>query len=184
MNKDHKPLSGFTLIELLIVVAIIGILAAIAVPNLMLAHVKCKVARATNDMRVIGMALELYRVDNTAYPPSYLSQIPMLASLNKTELNRLSTPMEYITRVPEDVFKVEDPFYQDYAPIDYYNPKDFSLIPVDGRVPEWILISLGPNQMLDYRSSSQILYDPTNGTISEGDILFTDKGLTESFPEQ
>ena len=59
---------GFTLIELLIVVAIIAILAAIAVPNFLEAQVRAKVSRTKNDMRTYATALESYRVDNNAYP--------------------------------------------------------------------------------------------------------------------
>src|SRR5690606_31388316 len=59
---------GFTLIELLIVVAIIAILAAIAVPNFLEAQTRAKVSRVRNDMRTMATAAEAYRVDNNDYP--------------------------------------------------------------------------------------------------------------------
>ena len=59
---------GFTLIELLIVVAIIGIIAAIAIPNLLNAVDKGKQKRTMSDLRSIATAIEAYSVDNTFYP--------------------------------------------------------------------------------------------------------------------
>jgi len=59
---------GFTLIELLIVVAIIGIIAAIAIPNLLNAIDRGKQKRTMADMRSIGTSIESYAVDNNFYP--------------------------------------------------------------------------------------------------------------------
>ena len=59
---------GFTLIELLIVVAIIAILAAIAIPNFIEAQTRSKVSRVKADMRSLATAVEAYRVDNNRYP--------------------------------------------------------------------------------------------------------------------
>ena len=59
---------GFTLIELLIVVAIIGIIAAIAIPNLLNAINRGRQKRTMADMRSIATAVESYEVDFNFYP--------------------------------------------------------------------------------------------------------------------
>lgn len=63
MNKK-----GFTLVELLIVIAIIGIVAAIAVPNLLTALQKGKQKATMGDMKTIGGAIEDYMTDNYMAP--------------------------------------------------------------------------------------------------------------------
>ena len=63
-----KRQEGFTLIELLIVVAIIGIIAAIAIPNLLNAIDRGKQKRTMADIRSIGTACEEYSIDNNFYP--------------------------------------------------------------------------------------------------------------------
>ena len=64
----HRKDKGFTLIELLIVVAIIGIIAAIAIPNLLNAIDRGKQKRTMADMRSIGTACESYAIDVNRYP--------------------------------------------------------------------------------------------------------------------
>ncbi len=59
---------GFTLIELLIVVAIIGIIAAIAIPNLLNAINRGRQKRSMSDLRTVGTAVEAYAVDMAFYP--------------------------------------------------------------------------------------------------------------------
>ena len=74
---------GFSLIELLIVVAIIGIIAAIAVPQLMNAMDRGRQRRSMADMRNIATANGTYRVDLSAYAttlalltPNYMQVAP------------------------------------------------------------------------------------------------------------
>src|SRR3984893_19583310 len=68
-----KRQSGFTLIELLIVIAIIGILAASAIPNMLNAVQRGKQKRTMSDMRALATAIEAYAVDNNSYPAAACS---------------------------------------------------------------------------------------------------------------
>src|SRR5436309_12600716 len=70
--RQRSSNKGFTLIELLIVVAIIGIIAAIAIPNLLNAIQRGKQKRTMSDLRSIGTAIESYQVDN-GFPPGTTS---------------------------------------------------------------------------------------------------------------
>ena len=86
MRRDK----GFTLIELLIVVAIIGIIAAIAIPNLLNAVQRGKQKRTMGDMRTVATAVESYAVDNNSYPS--ISTITGLSIyLEPTYIRRLPT---------------------------------------------------------------------------------------------
>ena len=121
-----RRLQGFTLIELLIVVAIIGILAAIAVPNFLNAQVRAKVARAESEMRSLQNSLESFFIDNNSYPPMDSDRIRMrrqykglgseadAPNINVAHIMigtrgdrriYLTTPVAYISSIPYDPFR-------------------------------------------------------------------------------
>jgi len=147
---NHRGRGGaiaFTLIELLIVVAIIAILAAIAVPNFLEAQVRAKVARVQSDMRTMATALETYHVDNNAYLPRFGGQSVNYAtetslgppvptqygaaagtrlkdSFGNPSLILLTTPVSYISTLMQDTF--DKGIYRTTVDvpriIDYYDP--------------------------------------------------------------
>lgn len=148
---------GVTLIEILIVVAIVSILAAIAVPNYLEAQVRSKVARAKADMRTIATALEAFRVDKNGYPegtdnpalfpPKVAAALGGLApgfyalrtqgssgEIAGKDFATLTTPVAYIHTIPDDPFARKGFTHLPYA---YRNSKRLR--------SGWIITSAGPD---------------------------------------
>ena len=219
-NKINFRMRAFTLIELLIVVAIIAILAAIAVPNFLEAQTRSKVARCAADMRSLRTAIESYRVDNNKYPETDIGETDIAQP--GVGMYRLTTPLSYMTSVPKSPFKEQNLGYPGFPdPANQKNANREQLYlwvnakhnpgyttdssPADGlddsyqldrvvylaegnlaktlaeRIKgEWMLKSVGPDN-LDNRDDQQLkggvtgtdarVYDPTNGTVSAGDIV-------------
>jgi len=191
---------GFTLIELLIVVAIIAILAAIAVPNFLEAQVRSKVSRTRADMRTLATALEAYNVDKNRYPPDATNGGVKLLP----RLVHLTTPVAYITsvipdpwsdRVAEGVLgaayanaykdsggQIMRPITFDYAKFDDFGSDQtptglaaWNNITSNIGSIRWAINSPGPlpEGWVFLGFSSLVLYDPTNGTVSRGSIMRT-----------
>ncbi|MCB9769179.1 MAG: prepilin-type N-terminal cleavage/methylation domain-containing protein [Candidatus Omnitrophica bacterium] len=105
--------SGFTLIELLIVIAIILILIAIALPNFIEAQNRARVTTAKANQRGIQTALEAYQTDFRQYPVGWhlfsVQQPPIPANFPEDlfvrwRLKILTTPIAYLTQLPESPF--------------------------------------------------------------------------------
>lgn len=169
--------SGFTLIELLIVVAIIAILAAIAVPNFLEAQTRAKVSRTQADMRTLATALELYTVDHNrtmtsltgflgapspSVGPSLISSSLLGSRWVSYRLRRLTTPIAYINQVIPDVFVKDgrakplpnkNAFYDTFDYADWYYGKEvLKGVASGGRTSggAWRLSSAGPDMVQAY----------------------------------
>lgn len=181
----NKKVYAFTLIELLIVVAIIGILAAIAVPNFLNAQIRAKVASTQADHRSLATAIESYQIDNNMYPPTPNTS----GNLRFARLAKLTSPVPYMSTVPLDpfrdgvdplnsgtLFQPEDSAYPlwdpEYADQRRKSGNVFDMIPEQkSNMGAWVLHGAGPDT--DYEAAQGMplhLYDSSNGVRSGGDI--------------
>jgi len=180
---------GFTLIELLIVVAIIGILAAIAVPNFLNARTRALVSRVYAEQRAIEDALTAYKLDENAYPvdsgTACIAPPRVTIDLNGikqtvTGIGVITTPIAYMNRVPQDPFiPPRDPdigWYQCYVYFGSNAP--FNYGEFEGR-SNYIIYSVGPDKKLQWSFGGN-RYSPSNGLVSEGDIIRVGPGLRNS----
>ena len=182
MNCNLTPRKAFTLIELLIVVAIIGILAAIAVPNFLNAQTRAKIARAEADMRSLRTAIQSYQIDSNHYPPGRRQPDPV--SL-RDRLSLITTPIAYIAAIPADPFWNEfsilsPEFYDTYDYLDAASPAvhDGRELGELSRGYSYRLASAGPDNVMragviHYAAEGHIGidYHSSNGLVSMGDIV-------------
>ena len=215
---SKTKICAFTLIELLIVVAIIAILAAIAVPNFLEAQTRSKVSRVKSDMRSIDTGFKSYQVDNNSFPaPSFWKDIVLDGGGRRVfEFKRynawksITTPVAYFTGdIPVD------PFIKDVPENDSNHRNSFeigfgngntgyrpngdgpSVRDLDNEWINWVenggdpptrkrdtyvMMSLGPDHAdqtnmggAQIKADGSVVgearaYDPTNGTVSVGEI--------------
>lgn len=177
MFFNAKKKVGFTLIELLIVVAIIGILAAIAVPNFVNARLRALIVRVYSEEKSINTAYLMYRMDNQAWPP-HIDGDP-------AQHRFVTTPIAYLTTSIADPFQKEG--VTDAATIGWYKGQyheepgvqmrsEFMAVgdaaakryAEENKNAAFFCRSVGPD--MDKVSERSLPYEITNGLVSQGTL--------------
>jgi len=96
--RSNLLADGFTLIEIMVVLVILGLLAVIVVPSIMDRPDQARQVKAEQDIRGLGSALKLYRLDNFGYPASSQG----LRALLEAPANARKWKGPYIERLPKD----------------------------------------------------------------------------------
>lgn len=183
---------AFTLIELLIVVAIIAILAAVAVPNFLEAQTRAKVSRAKSDIRSMVEATEAYCVDHNRYMlffgstnPKDVERLYRDYKVIEDALYSLTTPVAYMAALPpvapfggwqgvsHTADDLEGYYYMgpDLWAARNPNPKAYSF-PESYTDVKYSFQASGPSKEFSGNYGDFLPYDTTNGTRSNGEIIY------------
>jgi len=146
---------GFTLIELLIVVAIIGVLAGIAIPNFLSARTKAKVSREFADMRNVANGLEMIYLDNTTYPADNNAVIAAISG--------------YVSSIPSDPFNPKGTRTKLPAGGWAITTNSYGYVMSTGNQC-WLLLANGPNVAADINSNSPAALNWTQAYRVAGNI--------------
>ena len=131
LQKLNKNRGGFTLVEIMIVVAIIALLAAIAVPNFLRARKRSQATRILEDLRMIDSALDQYAIETnkTTGATAIWTDIKAYLKVGSTLYNSTGTDLlgnsfganftvDSIPKVPTATFES----LSDVAPNDFWSP--------------------------------------------------------------
>ena len=102
MMLNERKQGGFTLIEIMVVVVILGILAALVVPQVMNRPDQAKVTVAKGDIKAIGAALDMYKLDNYAYPSTQQGLDALVEKPGGNPQPKNWNRDGYLKRVPKD----------------------------------------------------------------------------------
>jgi prepilin-type N-terminal cleavage/methylation domain-containing protein len=129
LKNINKRRGGFTLVEIMIVVAIIALLAAIAVPGFLRARKRSQASRILNDLRMIDSAVDQYAIETnrstgnvvgTVDWTNYLKKGSVLYNTGKDLLGNAYGPqtVDSLPKVPANSFAT----LSDVAPADFWSP--------------------------------------------------------------
>ena len=110
-SAAHAVQRGFTLIELMVVLVIIGVLAALIVPNVIGRADDARATAARTDVNNIMQALKLYRLDNQRYPTGEQGLQALVSRPTATPIPSNWKP--YVEKLPNDPWG---------RPYQYFNP--------------------------------------------------------------
>ena len=133
LQKLNQKRAGFTLVEIMIVVAIIALLAAIAVPNFLRARKRSQATRILEDLRIVDSAIDQYAIENNKSGgatvnwtdvQSYLKKGSVIYNSGGTDLlgNKFSTNASFSV---DSLPKLNSSSYDklsDVAPADFWSP--------------------------------------------------------------
>jgi len=101
-HSENRSQLGFTLIEVMVVIAIIGIMATLIVPQIMSKPDEARVIAAKQDINSIVQALKLYRLDIGRYPTTEQGLSALVAKPTTEPIPQNWKPNGYVDRLPKD----------------------------------------------------------------------------------
>ena len=93
---------GFSLVELIIVVAVLGIMAAIIVPQFQSHSTQAKKAVAKDSLRILRGAIELYTAQHGGVPPGYENDDPQTSPTSSNFYQQLVVDRNYLLKIPKN----------------------------------------------------------------------------------
>ena len=118
-NANSRYARGFTLIEIMVVVVILGILAAVVVPNIMGAPDDARITKAKQDIRALEASLQMYRLDNFAYPSTQQGLEALVSKPGGDPPPRNWRSGGYMSKLPKDPWGYEYQYLQPGAKGEY-----------------------------------------------------------------
>ncbi|GMG88240.1 type II secretion system major pseudopilin GspG [Biformimicrobium ophioploci] len=100
--RNIKNSQGFTLIEIMVVIVILGVLAALVVPNVMGRAGEARVKAAMADLSAIDTALKMYKMDNFVYPSSDQGLQALVSRPSGFPEAKNWSPDGYLGKMPKD----------------------------------------------------------------------------------